>query len=116
VTNHSSSTRQEGAGRHTVWLAFDLLKPPFRRSTFGKKWRSVRALVGRPESFRFYDLRHTGHTLSTRSGVKLKDTMARVGQSSEKAALIYQRSETMDSRKLLPGSTRPSAGHVGKCR
>lgn len=35
-------------------------------------------------------LRHTGRTLSTRSGATLKDTMVRAGQSSEKAALIYQ--------------------------
>lgn len=46
-----------------------------------------------PESFRFYDLRHTGHSLSTRSGATLKDTMVRAGQSSEKAALIYQHSD-----------------------
>ncbi|KIF75231.1 integrase, partial [Streptomyces sp. 150FB] len=33
---------------------------PFRRSTFGRKWRKARAEVGLPEGFRFYDLRHTG--------------------------------------------------------
>lgn len=36
---------------------------------------------------RFYDLRHTGHSLSTRSGSTLKETMVRAGQSSEKAAM-----------------------------
>ncbi len=46
-----------------------------------------------PEGFWFYDLRHTGHTLSTRSGATLKDTMVRTGQSSEKGALIYQHSD-----------------------
>ncbi|WP_055565995.1 tyrosine-type recombinase/integrase [Streptomyces atriruber] len=67
---------------------------PFRRSTFGRKWRKARGLVdGLPEGFRFYDLRHTGHTLTTRSGATLKDTMVRAGQSSEKAALGYQHSE-----------------------
>ncbi|MEV5462111.1 tyrosine-type recombinase/integrase [Streptomyces cellulosae] len=66
---------------------------PFRRSTFGRKWRRAREVVGMPEGFRFYDLRHTGHTLSTRSGATLKDTMVRAGQSSEKAALIYQHSD-----------------------
>lgn len=63
---------------------------PFRRSTFGRKWRKARTVVGVPAGFRFYGLRHTGHTLSTRSGAALKDTMVRAGQSSEKAALIYQ--------------------------
>ncbi|MDO0913214.1 tyrosine-type recombinase/integrase [Streptomyces sp. DT2A-34] len=60
----------------------------FRRTPFGRKWRRARAAAGLPDGFRFYDLRHTGHTLSTRSGATLKDTMVRAGQSSEKAALI----------------------------
>jgi integrase len=67
---------------------------PFRRNTFGRKWRKAREIVGMAEGFRFHDLRHTGHTLSTRSGATLKDTMvgSRGGQSSKKAALICQHS------------------------
>lgn len=40
---------------------------PFQRSAFDRKWRRVPEIVGMPEGFRFYDLRHTGRTLSTRS-------------------------------------------------
>ncbi|MFJ6464718.1 tyrosine-type recombinase/integrase [Streptomyces sp. NPDC091387] len=76
---------------------------PFRRSTFGQKWRRARALVGMPEGFRFYDLRHTGHTLATRSGATLKDTMVRAGQSSEKAALIYQHSDLERQQEVASG-------------
>ncbi|MFD6473882.1 tyrosine-type recombinase/integrase [Streptomyces anulatus] len=76
---------------------------PFRRSTFGRKWRKARATVGLPENFRFYDLRHTGHTLTTRSGATLKDTMVRAGQSSERAALIYQHSDTDRQREVAAG-------------
>ncbi|MEU5545512.1 tyrosine-type recombinase/integrase [Streptomyces sioyaensis] len=76
---------------------------PFRRSTFGRKWRKARALVGMPEGFRFYDLRHTGHTLATRSGATLKDTMVRAGQSSEKAALIYQHSDLERQQEVASG-------------
>lgn len=76
---------------------------PFRRSTFGRKWRKARALVGMPDGFRFYDLRHTGHTLATRSGATLKDTMVRAGQSSEKAALIYQHSDTERQKEVAEG-------------
>ncbi|WSA78069.1 site-specific integrase [Streptomyces sp. NBC_01799] len=76
---------------------------PFRRSTFGRKWRKARAEVGLPESFRFYDLRHTGHTLSTQSGATLKDTMVRAGQSSERAALIYQHSNLERQREVANG-------------
>ncbi|SFS79970.1 Phage integrase family protein [Streptomyces harbinensis] len=76
---------------------------PFRRSTFGRKWRRARDKVGMPEGFRFYDLRHTGHTLATRSGATLRDTMVRAGQSSEKAALIYQHSDRERQREVAAG-------------
>ncbi|WP_225850950.1 tyrosine-type recombinase/integrase [Streptomyces sp. HPF1205] len=76
---------------------------PFRRSTFGRKWRKARAKVGLPDDFRFYDLRHTGHTLSTRSGATLKDTMVRAGQSSERAALIYQHSDHDRQKEVAAG-------------
>ncbi|MFI9030280.1 tyrosine-type recombinase/integrase [Streptomyces sp. NPDC053560] len=76
---------------------------PFRRSTFGRKWRKARERVGMPEGFRFYDLRHTGHTLSTRSGATLKDTMVRAGQSSTRAALIYQHSDVERQQEVAGG-------------
>ncbi|MFF1839293.1 tyrosine-type recombinase/integrase [Streptomyces sp. NPDC058231] len=76
---------------------------PFRRSTFGRKWCRARGLVGMPDGFRFYDLRHTGHTLATRSGATLKDTMVRAGQSSEKAALIYQHSDLERQQEVASG-------------
>ncbi|MFF4870153.1 tyrosine-type recombinase/integrase [Streptomyces sp. NPDC000961] len=79
---------------------------PFRRSTFGRKWRKAREIVGMPTSFRFYDLRHTGHTLSTRSGATLKDTMVRAGQSTEKAALIYQHSDHDRQKEVAGGLDR----------
>ncbi|MBP0455999.1 tyrosine-type recombinase/integrase [Streptomyces montanisoli] len=76
---------------------------PFRRSTFGRKWRKARTVVGLPETFRFYDLRHTGHTLATRSGATLKDTMVRAGQSSERAALMYQHSDDERQQEVAAG-------------
>ncbi|MFC7933564.1 tyrosine-type recombinase/integrase [Streptomyces cinereoruber] len=78
----------------------------FRRSTFGRKWKRARTTVGMPTNFRFYDLRHTGHTLSTRSGATLKDTMVRAGQSTEKAALIYQHSDHDRQREVAGGLDR----------
>lgn len=76
---------------------------PFRRSSFGRKWRRARAVVGMPDGFRFYDLRHTGHTLSTRSGATLKDTMVRAYQSTERAALIYQHSDRERQKEVASG-------------
>ncbi|MFE3247707.1 hypothetical protein [Streptomyces sp. NPDC059209] len=83
--------------------ALDERGKPFRRSTFGRKWRKARSAVGLPDAFRLYDLRHTGHTLTTRSGATLKDTMVRAGQSTEKAALIYQHSYTERQREVASG-------------
>lgn len=97
---------------------------PFRRSTFGRKRRKAREVVGMPEGFRFHDLRHTGHTLSTRSGATLKDTMVRAGQSSEQAALIYQRRNVECTRPSLRSDSVDSkdcsecavAGAHARCR
>lgn len=76
---------------------------PFRRSTFGRKWRKARTKVGMPDNFRFYDLRHTGNTLAADTGAKLKDLMVRAGQSSERAQLIYQHSKSKHQRRLAQG-------------
>jgi integrase len=76
---------------------------PFRRCAFGRRWRRAREVVGLPEGFRFYDLRHTEHSLSTRSCATLKDTMVRAGQSSEKAALIYQHSDDDRQQDVAAG-------------
>lgn len=73
---------------------------PFRRSTFGRKWRAARVKVGMPPGFRFYDLRHTGNTLAADTGAKLKDLMVRAGQSSARAQLIYQHSTLENQRRL----------------
>lgn len=103
---------REDLRRHVAWYAEKgpegLLfvgekGAPFRRTTFGRKWAKARVKVGMPKSFRFYDLRHTGHTLSTRSGATLRDTMVRAGQSSEKAALIYQHSDHERQKEVAGG-------------
>jgi integrase len=39
---------------------------------------------------RFHDLRHTGGTLAAGTGATLKELMARLGDSSPRAAMIYQ--------------------------
>jgi integrase len=39
---------------------------------------------------RFHDLRHTGNTLAASTGASTKELMSRMGQSSSRAALIYQ--------------------------
>ncbi len=84
----------------------------FRRSSFGRTSRKARATISTGD-FRFYALRHTGHTLSTRSGATLKDTMVRAGQSAEKAALIYQLSDRERQKVVAEGSDRMGRGARG---
>lgn len=87
----------------------------FRRTSFGRKWRRARVAAGLPDGFRFYGLRHTGHTLSTRSGATLKDTMVRAGQSSEKAALIYQHSDEERQGEVAAGLDDLVRAERAKC-
>ncbi|MEU8921279.1 site-specific integrase [Kitasatospora sp. NPDC048545] len=75
---------------------------PFRRTTFGRVWRKARAKAGMP-GFRFYDLRHTGNTLAAATGASLKELMARMGQSSVRAALIYQHATSERDKKIADG-------------
>lgn len=98
--------------RHLDWFAekgpdgllFVGRRAPFRRTTFGRKGAKARVKVGLPKDFRFHDLRHTGHTLSTQSGATLKDTMVRAGQPSEKAAMIYQHSDDERQQEVAGGN------------
>lgn len=69
-----------------------------------------------PADFRFYDLRRTGHTLPTRSGATLKDTMVRAGQSTEKAALIYQHSDHDRQKEVAGGPDQMVWGVREKAR
>ena len=117
---------QQDVRRHLDWYA-EMLPDgllfvgergkPFRRSTFGRKWRKARVKVGLPEGFRFYDLRHTGHTLATQSGATLKDTMVRAGQSTERAALIYQHSNRQRQQEIaeaLDAKVRSERGSAAR--
>lgn len=62
---------------------------PLSGANFGKTWRRVRETKGQPD-VHFHDLRHAAATLAVQSGATLKDTMARLGHSTPRAALIYQ--------------------------
>ncbi|WP_200875390.1 site-specific integrase [Frankia sp. CeD] len=61
------------------------------RRNFNKAagWAAATKSVGL-DGFHFHDLRHTGNTLAASTGASLRELMARAGQSSPRAALIYQ--------------------------
>lgn len=62
---------------------------PMRRATLYTAWGRATRAVG-ITGLRFHDLRHTGNTLAAATGASTKELMARMGQSSPRAALIYQ--------------------------
>ena len=63
---------------------------PLRRATFYKAWSSALVAAGIEKPLKPHDLRHTGNTLAAATGASTKELMARMGQSSPRAALLYQ--------------------------
>ncbi len=60
-----------------------------RRRSFAPIWRRIRTEAGLP-SVHIHDLRHLAATLAATTGATTKELMARMGQSSPRAAMIYQ--------------------------
>ena len=62
---------------------------PLRRASWYTAWgRAMKKLD--IEGMKPHDLRHTGNTLAAMTGASTKELMARFGQSTSRAALIYQ--------------------------
>jgi integrase len=63
-----------------------------RRRNFHRIWRKALREVGIPSDLdlHLHGLRHTESTWSAQSGATLKELMARIGDSSTRAAMIYQ--------------------------
>jgi integrase len=68
----------------------------FRRAA---NWSRALADLGL-SGLHFHDLRHTGNTLAAQSGASLADLKARMGQDSDRAALIYQHATRHADRKI----------------
>ena len=62
---------------------------PLARSNWTATFARAKTQVGL-DDIHFHDLRHAAATAAVQSGATLKDTMARLGHSSARAALIYQ--------------------------
>jgi integrase len=62
---------------------------PLRRASWYTAWNRAMGEVG-IEGMKPHDLRHTGNTLAAMTGASTKELMARFGQSTSRAALIYQ--------------------------
>ena len=62
---------------------------PLRRATWYSAWNRTMTELG-IQGMKPHDLRHTGNTLAAMTGASTKELMARFGQSTSRAALIYQ--------------------------
>ena len=62
---------------------------PLRRASWYTAWNRAMVELG-IEGMKPHDLRHTGNTLAAMTGASTKELMARFGQSTSRAALIYQ--------------------------
>ncbi|WP_033344549.1 tyrosine-type recombinase/integrase [Catenuloplanes japonicus] len=69
----------------------------FRRAV---KWEAALGNAGMPAGFHFHDLRHTGNTLAASTGASTRELMVRMGQSSMRAALIYQHATNERDREI----------------
>jgi hypothetical protein len=60
----------------------------------------------------FHDLRHTGNTLTAAAGANLRELMARMGHSSNRAALIYLHSTDERQREIADALGDLAAGEL----
>jgi integrase len=90
---------------------------PLRRSNFQRasNWTATVTAIGLP-GFHFHDLRHTGNTLASRTGVSLADLMARMGHSSTRAALIYQHTAHAQDKIIADGLSASIARERDRAR
>lgn len=72
---------------------------PVRRASWYTAWKRTMSELG-IEGMRPHDLRHTGNTLAARTGASTKELMARFGQSTSRAALIYQHATQDRDREI----------------
>lgn len=78
------------------------------QTTFYAHWDKARATAGRSD-MPFHALRHFAGTRYAQTGATVKETMARLGHSSEKAAMRYQHSGDRDDELAMRMSRRTSA-------
>jgi len=81
-----------------------------RSSNFGTHWREVRKKVGR-DDLHFHDLRHFSNTMAAATGASTKELMARMGHSSQAAALLYQHATKERDRAIADGMDEMIGSH-----
>jgi integrase len=83
----------------------------FRRAV---DWAEAVKAAGIAGDFHFHDLRHTGNTLAAAAGASTRELMHRMGQSSMRAALIYQHATSERDREIAAGMDRRIVGKASR--
>jgi integrase len=89
-----------------------------RSGNFGRavQWIDTVERLGLLSGFHVHDLRHTGNTLAAASGASTRELMHRMGQSSMRAALIYQHATSERDREIADGMDRRIAKQTRRSR
>jgi integrase len=78
------------------------------------KWAKLWSELGLPSNFTFHDLRHTGNTMASETGANIRELMRRMGQSSTRAAMIYQHGSLERDRHIAQEIDRRARKAVGQ--
>lgn len=78
----------------------DITMPSMRKPT-AKVWKAALKRATANPALHLHNLRHTGGTLTAQTGATLKEIMSRIGHSSTRAAMLYQRASDIRSRGSL---------------
>jgi integrase len=77
-----------------------------KRQNFHRTWKRAVAKAGANPALHLHDLRHTGGTMAAQTGATLREIMARLGQSSTRAAMIYQHANADRDRLIAEALNR----------
>ncbi|MGW4395536.1 tyrosine-type recombinase/integrase [Amycolatopsis nivea] len=77
-----------------------------RRRNVRRVFVKARSKAGLSDDVHFHDLRHTGNQLAAEGGATTKELMSRMGQSTSRAALIYQHATRKRDREIAEGMSR----------
>ncbi|MGB8962185.1 MAG: tyrosine-type recombinase/integrase [Pseudonocardiaceae bacterium] len=80
-----------------------------KRGNFHRLWKQALEGAEIGADLHLHDLRHTGGTMTARTGAALKEIMSRLGQSSPRAAIIYQHATSERDRKIAKRWTAATA-------
>jgi len=86
---------------------------PVRRAAWYRAWGRALATLG-IEGMKPHDLRHTGNTLAAMTGASTKELMARFGQSTSRAALIYQHATRDRDQQIADGLNGMIDAHLSQ--